>query len=145
MTNLKLQLLLTLLILGINISFSQTWVQQSSGTTLNLNSVYFIDVNTGYIGADSGKVLKTTNGGANWFISNTNINRAIYSVLFVNAVTGFASTDNKVLKTTNAGLNWDTTINCGGHSISFINSTTGYSAKRFYSFGLWKTTNSGTT
>jgi photosystem II stability/assembly factor-like uncharacterized protein len=39
------------------------WLDQISGTTNGLNSVYFTDANTGYIVGDDGTILKTTNGG----------------------------------------------------------------------------------
>lgn len=59
-------------------SYSQQgWFQQVSGTTLNLNSVYFIDANTGFVAADNGYVLKTTNSGTNWTLINTGANTAL--------------------------------------------------------------------
>ena len=109
MTNLKFQLLLTLFIIGINISYSQTWVQQSSGTSLNLNSVNFLDVNTGFIGVDSGRVLKTTNSGANWITTFTGFNFNIISIKFFNPNNGVATGD-KIIKTTNGGLNWSVVL-----------------------------------
>ena len=48
------------------------WVTQNSGTTRNLNSVYFIGVNSGYAVGDSGTILKTINGGVSWALQNSN-------------------------------------------------------------------------
>lgn len=141
----KLLLLLFILILPFNLVNAQGWVQQTSGTSINLNCVYFINANTGFIGADGGIILKTTNGGSNWLSLNTQTNRIIYSIKFVDANTGFAATRNKILKTTNAGISWDTTINGGGQGISFINSSTGYSLKQIYLNSIWKTTNAGSS
>ena len=43
------------------------WFSQASGTSEHLNGVYFVNNNTGYIIGNLGTILKTTNGGANWF------------------------------------------------------------------------------
>src|SRR4030095_5349285 len=137
-------------IISINVFSQQGWIQLNSGTNLNLNCEYFTDANTGYIGADSGKVLKTINGGTNWIILNTGTKRQIYSVQFVNQSTGFfgtmiSGTSSKVLRTPNAGISWDTAFNGGGYAISFINATTGYSVRFPFGFTLTKTTNAGQT
>ena len=95
MTNLKHLTGISLLFVT-NLLFSQGWVQQTSGTSLNLNCVYFINASTGFIGADGGIILKTTNGGSNWISLNTQTNRIIYSIKFVDASTGFAATRNKI-------------------------------------------------
>jgi hypothetical protein len=41
----------------------QTWQSQQSGTLQSLNKVYFLDLDFGFAVADSGIILKTTNGG----------------------------------------------------------------------------------
>ena len=43
-----------------------TWTTLSSGTTNDLNSVYFTDANTGYAVGDTGTILKTIDGGTTW-------------------------------------------------------------------------------
>ena len=45
------------------INGGSTWTPQFSGTNESLNSVFFTDVNTGYVVGSSGTILKTTNGG----------------------------------------------------------------------------------
>lgn len=140
----KIHLIFTVTFL-FNITFSQSWVQQASGTVLNLQSVFFINSNSGFIGCDSGRILRTTNAGNNWTIYNTFTGRMISAIQFIDNNTGFASIDNKVLKTTNSGLTWDTTISGGGKSISFISSNTGYSLRQIYMPVIWKTTNQGSS
>ncbi len=103
MQYLKLQFFLTFLLLFGSV-YSQSWVQQSSGTTLNLNSVCFMSSSTGYIGCDSGRVLKTTNGGINWTQIYTGYSFNIISIKFYGNL-GIAAGD-KIIKTTNSGLNW---------------------------------------
>ena len=137
---LKFIFLISILAIFNSYLFTQSWVQQNSGTNLHLNCIYFINSNTGFIGADSGRALKTTNGGINWIIINTGLSRAIYSIQFPDQTTGFAGVENKVIKTTNSGLNWDTTNSIGGKYISFLNANTGYSLN---GNNVLKTINSG--
>lgn len=103
MQYLKLKFFLTFLLLFGSV-YSQSWVQQSSGTTLNLNSVCFMSSSTGYIGCDSGRVLKTTNGGINWTQIFTGYSFNIISIKFYGNL-GIAAGD-KIIKTTNSGMNW---------------------------------------
>jgi photosystem II stability/assembly factor-like uncharacterized protein len=127
------------------------WVAQNSGTTSNLNSVYFPDVNTGYTVGDSGTILKTTDGGANWALQNSNTTASLASVHFPAIDTGYAVGVGSVLKTTNGGVDW---INQSSPIAEYLNSVffttpdTGYavggyqqgdSAKVF----ILKTTNGG--
>ena len=45
---------------------SAGWVQQPSGTTANLESVYFINAQTGWVAGDTDFILRTTDGGTDW-------------------------------------------------------------------------------
>jgi len=107
------------LILAILIShnshlYSQSgWMAQQSGTPVKLNKVFFINSQTGWVVGDSGKILKTTNEGANWFSQNSNTNHTLVSVQFINESTGYIAGGNKnlftfsfikILKTTNERL-----------------------------------------
>ena len=140
MNHLTLRFLLAALFFSCGLLFSQSWVQQTSGTNLNLNCIYFINANTGFIGADSGRVLKTTNGGINWISINSGLNRTVYSIQFPDQNTGFAGVENKVIKSTNSGSSWDTTNINGGKYISFLNVNTGYSLN---GNSVYKTTTTG--
>lgn len=144
MRNLSLSASIFCFVLVLQLSYSQQgWVQQTSGTNLNLNCIYFVNSNTGYIGADSGRVLKTTNGGNIWITYNTGIQSSVYSVQFPNSLTGFAGTvNNKTIRTNNGGINWDTSGTRGGRSVSFVNTDTGFSS-RAYPNAIYRTTNSG--
>jgi photosystem II stability/assembly factor-like uncharacterized protein len=67
------------------------WSFLTSGTTIDLKSVYFTDANTGYAVGESGLILKTIDAGANWmpFIS---IDHFTYlnSITFPETCTGYA-------------------------------------------------------
>ncbi len=114
------------------VSFSQSgWFWQNplpQGSTLN--SVKFIDSQTGFAVGNIGAILKTTNAGENWSLYNSNFMNDIYSISFSDANTGFAvGSDGLMVKTTNSGISWQK-ISIGTNdtllSIYFFNSVTGY-------------------
>ncbi|TCJ17802.1 T9SS type A sorting domain-containing protein [Flaviaesturariibacter flavus] len=82
-----------------------TWTNLASGTTANINSIYFLSANEGYV-ASTSNVSKTTDGGATWTqLSGFNI----YALHFYTADSGYAVTGSgSLLKTLNGGVNWST-------------------------------------
>lgn len=89
---------------GINWSIQLAWSNY-------LSSVFFTDVNTGYIvGGDPvngfpGIILKTINGGNNWTIQTNPISPIFYSVYFTSTDTGYVvGANGTILKTTNGGV-----------------------------------------
>ncbi len=105
------KLLLPFLFLGITtITNAQTWVQQTSGTVSQLNSVSFVDANNGFVSGANNTVLKTTNGGTAWSsITTATIGTTLNfkEVYFVNPTTGWLLSDiGVVLKTSDAGATW---------------------------------------
>ncbi len=145
------KLLLILLTFIITPLYAQNgWFTQSSGTSLTLNSVFMLSDNTGYIGGgdilidnsntlDRGAILKTTNGGINWFnLVPPTFDKIIHSVYFVNEQTGYAvGRDNNsyaIFKTTNEGSSWiqqtppAVTMTPPLNSVYFFDPNTGYTA-----------------
>jgi len=128
-----------IVLLVVNNAVAQ-WEPMISGTTNNLHSVYFTDVNTGYAVGDSGIILKTTNGGIGWIQQNSGITDNLYSVFFTSLNTGYAVGGSVqqfgfILKTINGGANWslvhtsDTIIGgieCAFNSVYFTDINTGY-------------------
>lgn len=113
--NLKLVILLMLIISPIGKDYSQSgWVQQNSGTSLNLEAVSFLDANYGIITGENGRMLKTTNGGLNWIILSNVTNETIVDIKILNQdkVIGmffeYPSTL-RIIRTTNAGNSWNIT------------------------------------
>ena len=124
------------------------WFQQNSGTTNNLNSVYFTDSNTGYVVGDTGTIIKTNDGGENWRPQNSGTVKDLYSVHFTTDETGYAVGDNVILKTENDGLVWisqSMPIPGNWHSVYFTSTDTGYIVGEAGNACILKTINGGLT
>lgn len=128
------------------------WVIQNSGTAANLNSIHFIDANTGSAAGLSGVIVRTTNGGANWFSQNVPADH-LYGIFLVNAVTGFVCGDGVLYRTTSGGASWQAQTPPGSlyRSLYFIDANTGFAcgsggviAKTINSGVNWTATASGT-
>jgi len=139
--------------------FSQAgWFQQNSHAYFNLNSVCFVNANTGYVVGDSGNiVLKTIDGGLGWvrlIVSSSGETRRT-SVFFLDAETGYvaayvdqgAHVYGGAVRTYNGGQTWNTVginsyfffANC----VFYLNSFTGYVVGTTGGVAIYKTTNSG--
>ena len=133
--------LFLILLLSNTLQSQTTWFSQTSGTPTKLNSIYFVNNLTGYCVGDSGRILKTTNGGNNWisksigFIIGFPIN--INSVFFTNENTGIAvggavgcGNCGTSLKTTNGGMNWIDDVGVFPQntmkSVFFVTANSGY-------------------
>lgn len=89
----------------------ETWFNDTIDASLiygNLESVYFIDENTGLIGSwYIYGLIKTTDGGLNWMDVSGSENPDLYSIDFANGSIGFAGGINGlVMTTTDAGDTW---------------------------------------
>ena len=79
----------------------------NTGNGSDLNSIVFTDANTGYVCGDGGLVLKTTNGGVNWFSSNSGIaGEDLNSIDFAGNNGTVVGEAGSVYYTTNAGSAW---------------------------------------
>lgn len=108
------RLLIILLILAFSLGCKKKLLQLNiqtitSGTTDQLNGIFFIDNNNGYIVGgvrfQRGILLRTNNGGSTW--TNNQIEaKMLEDVAFVDSV-GFAvGVDGKIAGTTNGGDSW---------------------------------------
>jgi len=101
-----------------------------------LNSICFVNQNTGWAVGHRQIILKTTNGGLNWFTQYYGNSFGFSSVCFIDLNTGWtvASTlypvpNTVYLKTSNSGTNWISQSICpnyGFSSIFFIDQNTGW-------------------
>lgn len=107
----------------------QGWTSQSSGTTVVLYEVLLADVNNGTAVGEAGRILKTSNGGANWTTVASSTTVDLFGVDFNDLDTGIAVGNNGVMRrTTDRGQTWVvlpviTSNNLRG--ISFADSNTG--------------------
>ncbi|MEO8211325.1 MAG: YCF48-related protein, partial [bacterium] len=121
-----------------------------AGTNNNLNSIYFIDNNTGWTVGNDSTILKTTNGGINWANQTCGTSSYFYSVHFSNNNTGWiVGTNGSILKTENEGTNWirqiiETDIRL--YSVYFTDTNTGWTVGYNSTFNgtILKTVNGGT-
>lgn len=79
------------------------WTQQNSGTSASLNSVFFVNKDTGFVATETGYLLKTTNGGTAWNQAGIG---AVEALCFLNSQVGFASGGSSITKTLNGGSTW---------------------------------------
>ncbi len=123
------------------------WIQQNSGTNLQLRDVFFINENLGWVVGSQGKVLKTTDGGNSWQNISINTSVSLNSVWFVSSEIGFiAGSNGLAFKTIDGGTTWNS-FNLGYNiilnEIQFTQSEIGFITG---DDGLiFKTTNMGTS
>ncbi len=92
---------------------SFTFTELKSGTTDDLNSLFFENDSIGYVCGGSryekGDVLKTTDGGFTWIDqSSPDMSKALYKITFPSHDTGFCCGYNgKIFRTFNGGDHWD--------------------------------------
>jgi len=142
------------------------WSRQTSGTSLPLNSVYFLNQDTGFVvggsyNSSSSLILRTTNGGTNWSSVYTATGCFLSSIHFISNQTGYACGARsggdtfvpKLLKTTDGGSSWSPLSFFNGNPFAFAtlfstDDTTlyigGYNDGQGNSNGLiYKSTNGG--
>ena len=87
------------------------WIAQNSGTNQNLYDVEFINENTGWAVGDAGVIVKTTNGGKEWFnVPNPSLKVSgnLWSVFPVDSNIVYVTSGNDlIMKTENGGSSWD--------------------------------------
>ncbi|MGL4596889.1 MAG: T9SS type A sorting domain-containing protein, partial [Bacteroidia bacterium] len=133
----------------------QTWNNKQS----NLNGlwIYCIDMVTdsiGFAGANTGKIIKTIDGGENWFLSSLGGYGHVLDIFFLNKDTGFTTGGNSwIQKTTDGGATWSLIPIMNSFfypsSVLFLNADTGFVVGRTISSPLageiYKTTDGGAT
>ena len=145
----KAYLIIFLFFIALNVNAQ--WIFQTTGVSVPLWDIEFINENTGWVCGEQGVILKTTNGGNVWEIQNTGINnKVLYGIYPVNDsvvyCVGFFET---ILKTTNGGENWIAIENGPAgqgdsyYSVFFLNEDTGWIGSN--SLATRKTTDGGSS
>ncbi len=138
----SIHICLLIIIFSYSISYSDStsnWKKLSTPISTHLRKVFFVDSLSGWIGGDSGVIIRTNDGGSNWQVQSSGIDRAIRDIFFLNKRLGWAIAWNYseempigsvVLSTTNGGSFWhisdfpekDVFLNC----IHFVDSLIGF-------------------
>jgi photosystem II stability/assembly factor-like uncharacterized protein len=146
----KLFYALVFLLTITTLSHAQSgWVKQYGGTTENLNVVYFIDTNNGFVLGNNGTLLHTVDGGVNWVKQQSGTTNNLTSISFVDSKNGFiVGSDTTFLKTSDGGITWlnlSDSISTKFASVSFIDSFKGIAIEEvsYDSARVFKTTNGG--
>jgi len=91
-------------------------------------SSFFLNSNTWWFGTNNKKILKTSNSGTSWLVSNLNVN--IKEIKIFDSGIGYAISDSCIFKTTNSGINWTNIYQIFGNrfliNFNFPNTITGY-------------------
>jgi photosystem II stability/assembly factor-like uncharacterized protein len=107
-------LILLLIVYQNNSSAQGTWERLNSPTIEHLRSVYFTDSLYGWAAGNSGVIIHTSNGGADWIMQDSKTENNILDIFFLNRHLGWAASwevmnypfGTYVLKTTNGGQDW---------------------------------------
>lgn len=134
-----------IILLSQNIAFSQWFEQPTPTPSFNLFSSSFPTANTGFAVGYGNRMIKTTNGGNNWFNISIfpNTEQNLNAVWFINENTGWmCSTSDTLYHTTNSGISWTAQkkLQSDGQKIFFIDSNTGWILAQPK---LYRTTDSG--
>jgi photosystem II stability/assembly factor-like uncharacterized protein len=89
------------------VRYEARWDPQTSGVTDQLNSVYFIDLNTGWAAGKNNTILKTVDGGKTWSraLERQEEGNDFSSISFTNAQEGRAQ-GNILLHSSDGGETW---------------------------------------
>jgi photosystem II stability/assembly factor-like uncharacterized protein len=126
------------------------WSLKSYNWQYNFTKTKFVDNNTGFILADTGRIFKTTNNGENWDLSFNNNNYWFKDISFVNSSTGciidfnYSLWSGRILRTTNTGNTWievNNSLHSPINTIRFIDQNIGFAGCD--SNRLLKTINAG--
>jgi len=111
---------------------SADWIQQNSQTTYSINSVDFIDAQTGFAAGDNGVIRKTTNGGTNWYAIEFSPAASYNYIKMFSAsnIIAVSYSSKKVLQSTDGGASWAandmTGISLDIARVQFVDFNTGF-------------------
>ncbi len=86
-----------------------TWVQGTATSAPTMHSIAYLDSkDQAFLCGNNGKLLKTTNAGANWSTVASGTSNNLYSIYFVSPLIGYvAGAGGTILKTADGGANWN--------------------------------------
>ena len=85
------------------------WTRLSTGVANTLESVYFVDPQTGWVAGSNGTILHTTDGGLSWQHQDSGSTEIVRDIFFLDQNRGWVVGDERlILRTTNGGNTWET-------------------------------------
>ncbi len=88
-------------------NYDTLWTNITSGTSDQLNSVFFSNLLLGWACGNNGTIIRTTDGGLTWSTQTSGTNANLQSIKFYDASSGIAVGYNGVmLRTNNGGVTW---------------------------------------
>lgn len=132
---------LTIVAVGSSLSTGESIIKSINGGTswtlvysnnvgslpLELNSVHFPTLLTGYATGTNNRILKTIDGGNNWTGLIAPSTQELRGVRFVTDFVGFVIGDTSIWKTFDGGMSWTPThIGKKLRDITFTNNLTGF-------------------
>ena len=107
-----------------------TWSVQDSGTTQDIEHVFFLDTDNGWAVGDAGTLVHTSDGGATWSPQSANTVNDLTSVWFIDATAGWVvGHSGTILRTADGGSTWTAQTGGGVHylrGVTFVNATSGW-------------------
>jgi photosystem II stability/assembly factor-like uncharacterized protein len=105
----------------------ENWVTLTKGVRENIQSSYFLNLDTGWVAGNNGLVLKTTDSGENWIRKTTFVNNTLNSIFFISKNHGWAAGNGVILNTNDGGETWDSAAVTGEfYNIFFITEKKGW-------------------
>ncbi len=125
-----------------------TWERDTLTTDYSMCYALAVDRNNSnvvYAGGYNAYLFKTTNGGVNWFASNTGISGTVYDIKIspTNSNILYAGTSSGVFKSTNAGANWTNTGLSANVQAVLINPSNENEIYAATTAGIYKSTSGG--
>ncbi len=108
------------------------WIEELSASSANLQDVFFVDANNGWIVGNLGSIQHTTDGGATWTSQSSGVTEELRNVYFADVNTGWAVGLNQtILKTSNGGTTWSVInpmlgVGADFYSVFFLDLNNGY-------------------
>jgi photosystem II stability/assembly factor-like uncharacterized protein len=108
----------------------ETWITKTSGTTIDLKCVKFLNEDIGMCVGNSGIILLSTDGGETWVIKNTETIYNLNAITFTNSSSAWiVGANGTILNTTDLGISWtsyDEVTDNDLTSLCFISENTGW-------------------
>lgn len=93
-----------------------------------IQDIFFNDPDLGFAATDSGKILRTTNGGNDWECFKVPTEYSLHKVFFTDAYNGWTISDYGIYSTSDGGVSWNPSYLSNDYfrDIEFIDSHNGW-------------------